>query len=156
MPPDTTSEQPAANSKKVIKITDVKGRKIYGNPFQTTSGFDVRLTHPTHDDIQKAIDDGYFIDRPFSDNQQELLDEWIAAAGGPYNRAKFIEVATRWHAGRIAYLWKENNRDPIHIDRDYNIHDGQRRLLAAEFRGDTEIEAVIGSACLSASKPQSP
>jgi hypothetical protein len=149
MPHEKTSDAPAAEAppakpRKIIKIADVKGRKRYGNPFQTPFGFDVRLTHPTNDDIQKAIDDGYLVDRPFSGNQQALLDEWCAASSGGADRAKFIEIATRWHAGRIAYLVKEGIKDPIGINQDYTIHDGQHRLIAAEFRGDTEIEAVIG------------
>lgn len=144
MPQEPDTPTPA-KPEKVIKIADVKGRKQYGNQFDFgPAGVDLRITHPTNDDIQKAIDDGYFINRPFSGNQQALLDEWIAAAGGPCNRAKFIELATRWHAGRIAHLVKEGNRDPIGINADETIHDGQHRLIAAEFRGDKEIKAVIG------------
>jgi hypothetical protein len=133
------SEAPAAKARKTIKITDVKGRRKYGNP---TPDGGVLWTHPTNEDIQKAIDDGYLVDRPFSGNQQALVDEWLAAAAG--DAMKFIEVATRWHAGRIAYLVKEVNKEPIGINPDLTIHDGQHRLIAAEFRGDTEIEAVIG------------
>lgn len=139
MPQETSAEAPATKPKKLIKIGDVKGRKEYGNP---TPDGRVLWTHPTKQDIQKAIDDNYFIARPFSGNQEALMNEWVAASGG--DAMKFIEVATRWHAGRIAHLYKEGNKDPIGIDRDYNIHDGLHRLLAAEFRGDTEIEAVIG------------
>jgi len=149
MPLEPTSERPAieapaAKRRKFIKIADVKGRKNYGNPFQTPSGIDVRFTHPTKEDIQKAINDGHLVDRPFSGNQQALLREWCEASSGGADRAKFIEVATRWHAGRIAQLIKEGNRDPIGINTDDTIHDGQHRLIAAEFRGDEEIEAVIG------------
>ena len=121
-----------------MKIADVKGRKFYGNP---TPGGDVLWTHPTSADIQKAIDDDYFIDRPFSGNQQALVDEWGAASAG--DRAKFIEVATRWHAGRIAALVRDKNTDPIGIDAADTIHDGQHRLIAAEFRGEKEIEVEI-------------
>lgn len=133
-----------AKARKIIKIKDVKGRKRYGNPFKTAAGLDMRITHPTKEDIQRAIDEGYFVDRPFSGNQEALLAEWCAASSGGSDRAKFIEVATRWHAGRIAYLVRENNKDPIGTNPDYTIHDGQHRLLAAEFRGDEEIEVEIG------------
>jgi len=149
MPQEQTTEPPAtdtpaAKPRKIIQIADVKGRKPYGNPFQTPDGLDVRLTHPTKADIQKAIDDGYLVNRPFSGNQEALLLEWCEASSGGADRAKFIQVATRWHAGRIAHLVKEGNRDPIGIKTDDTIHDGQHRLIAAEFRGDKEIEAEIG------------
>ena len=127
-----------------MKIADVKGRKDYGNPFHTSAGIDVRFTHPTNEDVQKAIDEGYFVHRPFSGNQEDLLNEWCAASNGGADRARFIEVATRWHAGRIAYLVKEGNKDPIGVAPDDTIHDGQHRLMAAEFRGDEEIEAEVG------------
>jgi hypothetical protein len=104
----------------------------------------MRFTHPTTADIQKAIDDGYFVARPFSGNQEALFNEWCAASNGGEDRAKFIEIATRWHAGRIAHLVRVANSDPIGINPDGSIHDGQHRLIAAEFRGDTEIEAVVG------------
>lgn len=133
------AEAPIAKPSKTIKTADVKGRKKYGNP---TPDGGILWTHPTKEDIQKAIDDGYFIERPFSGNQQALLDEWVAACGS--DAAKFIEIATRWHAGRIAQLVREGNKDPIGVDADYTIHDGQHRLLAAEFRGDKEIEVEIG------------
>lgn len=142
--PEVASQAPA-KPRKTMKISDVKGRKIYGNPFDFgPAGVDIRTSHPTKEDIQKAIDDGYFIDRPFSGNQQPLLDEWIAASGRPHNRAKFIEIATRWHAGRIAALVRDGCKDPIGVRADDTIHDGQHRLMAAEFRGDEEIEAEIG------------
>ena len=124
--------------RKTMKIADVKGRKRYGNP---TPGGAVLWTHPTNADIQKAIDDGYFIDRPFSGNQEALMHEWVAASNG--DPAKYIEVATRWHAGRIAALVRDQNKEPIGIHADDTIHDGQHRLIAAEFRGDDEIEAEI-------------
>jgi hypothetical protein len=149
MPQEETSNAPAAEASapkptKKVKIADVKGRKEYGNPFEYPNHIDVRVTHPSNQDIQKAIDDGYLVDRPFSGNQQTLLDEWCAASSGGADRAKFIEIATRWHAGRIAYLVKERNKEPIGINLDYTIHDGQHRLIAADFRGESEIEAVIG------------
>jgi len=134
-----------AKPRKTMKIIDVKGRLQYGNSFNLgRAGVDVRMTHPTKEDIQKALDDGYLIDRPFSGNQQALFDEWIEEAGGSCNRAKFIEIATRWHAGRIAYLSQQADLEPIGIRPDDTIHDGQHRLIAMEFRGDTEVEAIIG------------
>jgi len=131
--------------RKRTKIVDVKGRMPYGNLFDFgIAGKDLRLTHPTKEDIQKALDDGYLVDLPFSGNQDPLFQEWIAAAGGYHNRAKFIEVATRWHAGRIAYLSRQIDLEPIGIRPDDTIHDGQHRLMAMEFRGDVEVEAIIG------------
>ena len=149
MPQEQATETPAsgalsAKTRKFIKIAEVKGRKPYGNQFPTPTGIDERLTHPTKADIQKAIDDGYLVARPFSDNAEALFYEWCAASSGGRDREKFIEVATRWHAGRIAYLVNEGNMDPIGINPDDTIHDGQHRLMAAEFRGDQEIEAVVG------------
>lgn len=142
-PPEAVPAPPPVKTK--MKIADIGGRMQYGNNFDFgPGGIDQRITHPTHADIQKAIDDGYLIDRPFSGNQDALLHEWIAAAGGHHDRAKFIEVATRWHAGRIAYLVKNIDPKPIGIRADHTVHDGQHRLFAAEFRGDTEIEVEIG------------
>jgi hypothetical protein len=140
MPQDLAPENPVpapAKPRKIMKIADVKGRKRYGNQFPSWAV----CTHPTNADIQKAIDDGYFIDCPFSGNQEALFNEWVAAS---IDQAKFIEVATRWHAGRIAALVRDKNADPIGIHADDTMHDGQHRLIAAEFRGDEEIEAEIG------------
>jgi len=123
-----------------MKIADVKNRPPYGNRF----GADVRITQPTKDDIKKAIEEGNLIDRPFSGNQQALFDEWCAASNHGADRAKFIEVATRWHAGRIAYLSQQTDLEPIGIHPDDSIHDGLHRLIAMEYRGDSEVEAIIG------------
>jgi len=130
---------PEQKPKKVMKIADIGGRMRYGNPFPG----DVRITHPTSADIQKAIDDGHLIDLPFSGNQEALFHQWCAASNGGQNRAKFVEEATRWHAGRIAYLVKNIDPRPLGIRPDNTIHDGQHRIIAAEFRGDTEVEVEI-------------
>ena len=139
--PEVQPEAPVpAKPRKIIKINDVKGRPPYGNRF----GDDVRLTQPTRADVKNAIDACYFEERPFSGNQKALFDEWCAASNGGTDRSKFIEVATRYHAGRIAKLVRDGWTDPIGVSHDDIIHDGLHRLLAAEFRGDVEIEAEIG------------
>ncbi len=128
---------PASNL-KIMKIVDVKGRTDYGNPLPDGGGI---KTHPTEADIKKALADGYLIDIPFSGNQEALMHEWLAAAGG--DRVRYIAIATRWHAGRIAYLVKNIDKKPIGVRADDTIHDGQHRLLAVEFRGDEEIEVIV-------------
>ena len=136
------SESPEpAKIRKRIKISDVRGRKRYGNPVQ---GGDPIMTHPTKEDIQKAIDDGYYIDQMFSGggNEEKLFHEWMAQAGG--DRRKFIEIATRWHAGRVAFFVRNKNNDPIGVGADDSIHDGSHRILALEFRGETEVDVIVG------------
>ena len=124
-----------------MKIADVKGRKEYGNPLP---GGRAIMTHPTKADIQKAIDDEHYIDRRFSGdgNEEKLMQEWIAQAGG--DRRKYIEIATRWHAGRVASLVRDKNNDPIGVRADGSIHDGTHRILALEFRGETEVNVIVG------------
>jgi hypothetical protein len=122
-----------------MKISEVKCPR-YGNLF----GNDVRITEPSPKDIQKAIEDGYFEETPFSDNSQALFDQWCAASNGGADREEFIRIATRYHAGRVAKFVRDGWTDPIGIYPDNSIHDGSHRIRAAAFRGDQEIEAEIG------------
>ena len=139
--PETSKSEPTdpVKIRKIMKISEVKCPR-YGNLF----GNDVRITEPSPKGIQKAIEDGYFEETPFSDNSQALFDQWCAASNGGADREEFIRIATRYHAGRVAKFVRDGWTDPIGIYPDNSIHDGSHRIRAAAFRGDQEIEAEIG------------
>jgi hypothetical protein len=141
--PEATKPESTGLSKirKIMKISDVRCLHYYGNDF---GNGDLRDTHPRAQDIQNAIEDGYFEETPFSDNVEALFNQWCAASNGGADREEFIRVAPRYHAGRVAKLVRDGWTDPIGVHADNSIHDGLHRFLAAVFRGDQEIEVEIG------------
>lgn len=94
---------------------------------------DSREDHePGVEDVQEAWDRGLFESRSFQD--PEVLS--VLKGGG-------IQRAVEYHAQRIAFLVKHGWDDPIQIDQNGFVLDGNHRLRAAAFRGDAEIEVIV-------------
>ena len=97
---------------------------------------------PSSQDICQAITNKSFELRPFSEVDQEVLRaEWTQAANGDIH--EFARLQRAYHAKRIAFLVVSGRNDPIEVDSTGNITDGNHRVRAAIFRGETEIEVLI-------------
>ena len=121
------------------KISDL-GRTPYGTEHPRTK--EVLSCEPSNDEIGTAIDNRELEQIPFSDTDQNALAEkWSREANGDFK--KFGEIQRRYHAQRIAALVVEGWTDPIEIDENDRIVDGNHRVRAALFRGDSEIAVLV-------------
>jgi hypothetical protein len=119
----------------IRKISELH-RCNYGLPHTDIS------CEPTSSEICTAISNKQFESRSFDQaDKNGLLNEWNNAANG--NDTEMGRLQKIYHAQRIAYLIVNGWSDPITIDLNGVITDGNHRIRAASFLGRAEIDANV-------------
>lgn len=104
---------------------------VFSIRYQVNDGDRTIDFDPTCEEIEQAIADRDFVDKPHHGREEELNREWIAAAKGDINEA--YRQQRLHHARRIAYFVVHGWADPVEVRRSNGtVKGGTHRIRAAQ------------------------